>query len=419
MKFLRWFFGLFTPYVNRFERKVDKFFKNIKSTDNINSVKRELLILMKENLIVLNIWMERKYKGYKYLKKSVRKQMYADIDKILNKFEEDIDLTFIREEEIGKILKSLKIKYPYKGDKKIQYLYAIILFLKPGKYYKYIKTASFGKLLRNPNERKLEGDCNQIVTLYIYLYSRKFPIEDLEIKLLPEHVCLHFKGIDIECTTGEFQNYLEYDHILPVTEIISTNLLDLSDFREEVQTIGPREILKSAQFAFAISSLREIVSKNLNVAYNNLALSALKSHDFSTAIFYFEKLGDPERLKTAIQNASIYFLNNDNYKKARFYAAKAGDEELLKKIKYNEGVKYYKEKNAAKALKIFRELGDEEMKKASYGLMYNELVKVVKDDRSIDDIKRHKSTYRKLLEIANKMEDQSIIDQLKKTLKQV
>ena len=30
LKALKWFFGLFSPYVHPFEKKVDKFFKGIK-----------------------------------------------------------------------------------------------------------------------------------------------------------------------------------------------------------------------------------------------------------------------------------------------------------------------------------------------------------------------------------------------------
>lgn len=59
-KFLKWFFGLFSPTVNSFEGKVDRFFKHVKSTDSISSVKSELLALMNKNLIIVNVWMEKK-----------------------------------------------------------------------------------------------------------------------------------------------------------------------------------------------------------------------------------------------------------------------------------------------------------------------------------------------------------------------
>ena len=51
IKILKWIFGLFSPYVHPFERKVDRFFKSVKSTDSLSSIKTKLLELMQENLI--------------------------------------------------------------------------------------------------------------------------------------------------------------------------------------------------------------------------------------------------------------------------------------------------------------------------------------------------------------------------------
>jgi len=269
-KIIKWFFALFSPYVNNFEKQVDKFFHKIKSTDNIATIKEKLLSLMKSNLIVVNVWMEKKFKGYKYLTKNVRLKMYKDIKAIEKKLEEHINLNSFDSSIIQAELSTKEHSLNNAFKEKLIYIYEIMTFLRPGKYYHYISTASFGKLLRDPNEKKLEGDCNQIVTLYIYLYSLKYPLEDLKIKLLAKHVCLHFNGIDIEATNGQFAKYKDFEHILPVTEIISTNLLDLTDFRESVQKLTPRILVKSSQLAYAISSLKPLVRKNLNIAYHNL-----------------------------------------------------------------------------------------------------------------------------------------------------
>ncbi len=416
LKFLKWFFGLFSPYVDPFERKVDKFFKHIKSTDSLASIKDELLALMQENLIVTNVWMEKKFKGYKYLSKSARRKMYLDVGKILAKFEEHSAVHKHTDMEIKKRLEDKGMHFPNGDEDKIRYIASIMSFLRPGQYYHYIKTASFGKLLRDPAHARLEGDCNQIVTLYIYLFSVKFPLEELRIKLLPEHVCLHFRGIDIEATNGTFKKYKDDKQILPVTEIISTNLLDLTDFREKVQKISPRVIVKSSQLAYAISSLKSLVAKNLQVAYHNLAVDAIGARDFETAIFYADKSGESELIHNAYQNAAIYYMKQNSFKKARHYADKSGETDLAKTIRYNEGVHYYKKDNLSKALTIFSSLGNEDMKKACYQKQYNKLVKKLSGVKTMADVKRHRNTYNKMLRLAQKMGDSTLERSVRDTL---
>ncbi len=416
LKILKFIFGIFSPYVNSFERRVDRFFKSVKSNNSRLEVSKKLLDLMKENLIVVNVWMEKKYKGYKYLNKRTRKKMYEDVLEIEKTLIDTMNLPFVREEDIGRELDNRGLKVHYKEDEKLRYIYAIMQFLKPGNYYHYIKTASFGKLLRNPNEQKLEGDCNQIVTLYIYLYSLKYSIEDLKIKLLPEHVCLHYKGVDIECTTGQFAKYTDFEHILPVTEIISTNLLDLTDFREDVQMIDPRVILKSSQLAFAISSLKQLVEKNLKVAYTNLAVSFLNGNNYDSAIFYLKKLGDKKKISDAYYSAAVHYMKIHNYKKSLFYADKSDDEAIKEIIKHNEGLYYYRKDQIKKALEIFEALGDKDMQKACYGKLYNQLAKKVRNIKTLEEQRRNKAVYKKMLVLAIKLEDNTLELNLKRTL---
>ena len=419
MNFLKWIFGLFSPFVNGFERKVDRFFRHVKSTDSFSSIKRDLLLLMQENLIVVNVWMERKYKGYKYLHKSMRRKMYEDAKKIALLLEQECAADVTPFSEIKAILNDKGLSFSNANEEKIKYLYQIMKFLAPGKYYYYIRTASFGKLLRDPAKDKLEGDCNQIVTLYIYLFSLRFSLEDLRIKLLPEHVCLHFEGIDIEATNGTFQKYEDNTQILPVTEIISTNLLDLTDFRESVQEIDTRDMLKSAQLAYAISSLKDLVGKNLNIAYKNLAISAMKAKDFDTAIFYFSKTDDFESLKIAYRNAAIYYMGQHLFAKAANFAHKSGEADLEKSVKHNEGVYYFNHDKLDKALNIFAYLGDDEMKKACYQKQYNVLVKKVSAVKTLEDAKKHKSTYSKMLVLAQKIGNGEMEESIRKTLNQI
>ncbi len=419
MQFLKWFFGLFSQYVSPFEKKVDKFFVNIKSTDSLSSIKDKLLELMQENLMIVNVWLEKKFKGYLYLTKDMRRKMYADTQLIIKKLEEFCATHVVKVDELRIFFKDHGFTFPDGDEVKLAYVYQIMMFLEPEKYYHYINTASFGKLLRDPNKEKLEGDCNQIVTLYIYLYSLKYPVSDLQIKLLPEHVCLHFREIDIECTNGQFAKYTENRDVLPATEIISTNLLDLSDFREDVQTITPDVMVKSAQLAYAISSLKTMVAKNLNISYHNLAVSAMNAHKFDSAIFYFDKAGDREQLLIVYRNAMAYYMGLKDYKKALFYASKSGDHEMEKNIKFNQGVDFFNQNNVDAALAIFSSIGDEKMKKACYQKQYNELVGQVSGVKTLQDAKNKKYVYQKMLVLAEKIGDAGLVESVKGTLNKI
>ncbi len=414
--FIKRFFRFFSFYVNSFERRVDRFFNRIKSSDNISNVRGGLLSLMQENLIITNVWLERKFKGYKYLKKSYRRKMYQDSEIIVKKFKSFCKQNKINKNELKKRLDRKALLYPNGDEDKIEYLAQIMEFLKPGKYYHYLKTSSFGRLLRNPDEEKLEGDCNQIVTLYIYLFSLKFSIDDLRIKLLPEHVCLHFRGIDIEATNGRFYKYQDDQQILPVTEIISTNLLDLTDFREEVQKISPRDFVRSSELAYAISSLRSLVKHNLNVAYRNLAIASLKSNSFDTAIFYANKLNDSKLLASVYHKASVYYMDNNSFRRAKYYANRSHNNELIRVVRHNEGIYYYKRDNISRALKIFRNLNDQKMIKACYQKEYNKLVRTVSGVKTLEDVRKHRNTYRKMLDLAVKMGNTSLQRSIRKTL---
>ncbi len=352
-KILGWIILIFTPYVSFFEWKVDRFFTGVKSTDRLSDIKEELLLLMRKNLIVVNIWMERKFKGYEYLSKSKRRQMYENAQKISQKFlrfceTSKIDEIFVRNE-----IKENDLTYPEGGTDKIVFLRNIAEFLQPENLYHYIETSSFGKLLNDPEKEKLEGDCNQIVTLYIYLFSLRYDINELNIKLLPEHVCLHFRNIDIEATNGTFTRYRESTDVLPVTEIIATNMLDIPDFREEAVVMTPHVMVKSAQLAYATSSLRSLVEKNLHIAYENLGNTAYNAGDFNAAIFYFEKAGDSEMLKSC------------------------------------------------------------------YGKEYNSLVEKVSSVKTVEDAKRYKSTYERMLFLAQKMGDSGLEVEMRKILSQM
>ena len=416
---MQFLLNLFSPYVHPFEKKADKLFKKIKSTSNQDKVQKELQELMSKNLVVLDLWMEKKYKGYKYLKKRVRRKMYENVEVLNKEFDQyaaskKVNMTNIRA-QIG----SHGIEFPENFSKKVEYLSLIMSFLRPGKRYEYLVSSNFGKLLKDPTKEKLIGDCNQIVTLYSYLYSRKFPISDLKIKILPKHVCLHFEGIDIEATNATFHHYKEFEFLLPITELISTNLLDVTDETEQTGEIDPRSVVKRAQFAFKISSMRELVERNLNVSYKNLGITMMAQKKFDSAIFYFEKLGEKEMIQKAYHNAAVHYLNLKNYRKAGFYADRSGEEDLQKAVVHNQGVGLYKKNQFKKALVYFQKIGDDRMEKACYQGLYNQVVRKVKGVKTIEDARKHRADYQKMLDLAHKMGNEEAARFARDTLKKL
>lgn len=257
--------GFFSIYTDPFEKKVGKFFDRISSKPG-RYQKKKLLELMQTDLVRVNLFLEYKFKGYKNLKKSYRHKRYRDAEAIKKAFQNSL--------RFGKRLAT---------DEKLNYLMQIARFLRPGNHFHYQESSAFEKLLRNPETSKLVGDCNQIVTLYIYLYSLKYPITDLKIKLLPDHVCLHYDGKDIEATRGMVTEYKHYEFIASIEEIISTNLLDIPDQTQKQFRVSAKNLLKAAKLAKAISSHQHLTNHNLKVAYQQVVAELLKEKRFKQA----------------------------------------------------------------------------------------------------------------------------------------
>jgi hypothetical protein len=377
---------IFSRYVHPFEKKADKFFKSVKSGSSRGKTHKRLEVLMQENLVILNLWMEKKYKNYVYLKKGVRRQMYTDVEILKEDFLKYAagfkpNVTTIQ----GKF-KNLGVSFPTNDVDKVTFLAAIMSYLRPGGRYTYEESANFGKLLKNPLEQKLIGDCNQIVTLYSFLYSLKYPIRDLNIKLVPGHVCLHFRGIDIEATNGSFKKYTKHDGVLAITELLTTNLLDVVDADARTKQIEPRVMLKRAQLAHLISSKRDLVERNLQIAYRNLGIRLMNEKEFNSALFYVEKTRDPKLLATIYHNGAIHYLKRKNFKRAKYFAKRSGKDNLMQ---------------------------------ACYMGEYRELSKKVRGIKSLDKARAQKSTYRKMLDLARKGGDAKAEASVQKILGQL
>jgi len=405
----------FSRYADRHEKKVDKLLNKLAYKDRYY-VRKKLLALMQENLVALNLWLEKRFKGYKYLNRFKRAALYRNTEKMIRIFEKEQLRSPIPDNIVSDRLREISPSADPEAKNKLKYILAIMGFLRPGKHYEYLEATSFGKLLANPEKGKMIGDCNQIVTLYVFLYSLKYPIKDLKIKLLPNHVCLHFFGIDLEATNASLQKYTDFTHLLPITELISTNLLDIADIRDKTIRVEARSFVKAAKLAVEISSIKDITEKNLNVAYYNLVTESLHNNDFETAEFYLQKIHDPKLEQTVSHNATLYYTEQKNYAKAKSFARKNGDKKLMEYVQNQEGWYYYQKNDTTHALEIFRNIPNNEMVKACYAKMYNSLQQKTSADRTISEQKSHKNEYRKMLDLARKMNDQSLAENLSKLL---
>jgi hypothetical protein len=417
----------FSRYADRLEKRVDKLLRKV-SLLGVFEAQRKVLELMRENLVVVNLWLEARFKGYKHLSRRRRMQMYRNAEAIATEFLSFAEKMKLDEKRLEARLKALGLSMPGgPGDReKMLFLVKIMLFLKPhADRFEYLEGASFGKLLTDPlKKEKMIGDCNQIVTFYTFLFGWKYDLKDLQIKILPEHVCLHFKGIDIEATSGSLANYKDFLKILPIVELIATNLLDVSDFREKQVKIEPRVFLKAAHLANNLSSERELVSRNLKTAYHNVAIECLKSNDFDNAAFFLEKSGvktseDQKLLNSIFHNAIIYFVKQHNFRRARYYDSKLSGTDMGKYINEQEAVYLFDKGSLNKARALFLKAGNQKMVKACYAKQYNKIQAKVAGIRDPAAMKNHKADYRKMLELAQKMGDQGLVDNLRSIIGQL
>lgn len=371
-------FRFFSVYIDPFEKHVDRFLKNVRRKS-----KKDLETLIQQDLVKLTIFLEYKFKGYKKLKKRYRKKLYEHAGLIAKDFVFFFDE---HKEELAEHQKSLDIPSELKSDERMTYLLGILTYLKPGERLQYQNAATFGKLLRDPTSEMLVGDCNQITTLYIYLYSLRFPVGDLHVKILPEHICLHYRGVDIETTNATLAHYDDYTFLSDVEEIVAANLLDVSDPSEKQFEISPKSMLKSAELAFHFSSHRATVEKNLFIAYHNMA---------------------------------VYYANQKNFSKATLFANKSGNTKLQKEITRMEAIDHLKAKRYKKALDRFKKIGDLEGQKACYQNELVDLLDKTKSFKKVNDYKNRKAVLRRMKELGLKVHNQKVVDFVNDILKKL
>ncbi|MCU0667707.1 MAG: hypothetical protein MUF85_03780, partial [Patescibacteria group bacterium] len=288
MNFIKSIYYYFSQYTDPEEHKVGKFFSNVNEKNNKTKVIREANIYLQRNIIIVNLWLERKYKGYNYLTKSKRKILYKNSELIKTDFEKYCNRYDLGTNLVLNSVNHRVNKISESNMQKLIYLTKIMTYLSPGNgLYNYRTSTTFGELLKDPKHSKITGDCNQIVTLYIYLFSLKYSINDLRLITIPGHVALRFCDLDIEATSGKFVDYSsKQPQELPIEEIIGINLLDTTDEYFQTHKIDSRFLLESARLAFILSSSGEIVATNLSIAYNNAIVDSVNKNNYTLALSY-------------------------------------------------------------------------------------------------------------------------------------
>lgn len=330
------------PYTDPRERRVAKFFAKLREHTPQAAMRKQLIALLQHDTAVINLWTEHRYKGYTYLHKRMRKNLYANLDAITVDF--DVFWQGFTSDE---------------PDEHRKLLTAIMAYFRDT--YTYRESSSFGRLLRDPNQEKLVGDCNQIVTLYIHLYSRYCPISELQLRLMPGHVALHYKGVDIETTNGTIKDYTDTKNarLVPIEEIVSINLLDTTDENFTTHQVAPQDFLQAARLAYMLSSDRAIVAQNLDAAYGMMINQLMKRHDFARALAYAKQSKAADMLAIVGHNGAAYALRQNQFKTARNFAQYSLNRaDLLHDITHAEGVYYYNQQKYNTAIPLFAAVGD-------------------------------------------------------------
>lgn len=406
-------FYFFTPYTDVRERSVALFFKSLTEHSSQSRIRAKLDNLLQHDIAVINLWTEYRYKGYRYLHKSQRKNLYTNLQLIADDFDR-FYANNTRSAEV--IVSSIHRISPYAtvDSKKVIQLQALMDYFSPERgVYEYRESSSFGRLLRDPSHEKLVGDCNQIVTLYIYIYSRYYDVRDLQLRLLPGHVALHYGGIDIEATTGRFANYDgQMDNaLLPVEEIVSINLLDTTDAYLSTHQVAAEDFLQSSRFAFILSHDRDIAKRNLDAAYSRLINSLMKRNNYSQALKFATASRDMTLLGVVGHNGAVYEMRHYNYAAARRFAQHAPKrDELIRSSWQTEGIHYYQTRHYHDAIKAFKHINDQPHIRQCYEALFFDEQEKLGSSLTTESIKKYASVIKHMHAYAKKSGNKKLIE---------
>lgn len=411
-----------SQYADAPERRIGLFFKGLSEKKSVAAARAQLLDLMQQDLAAINLWTEYKYKGYKYLRKSTRKKLYANLELIAANFDTFYQMNrkdgAVVAQHIHTIAPHAHIEF-----QRAQLLRALTDYFSLTRgLYEYHESSSFSRLLRNPSEEKLIGDCNQIVTLYAHLYAKYFDIHDLKIRLLPNHVALHYSGVDIEATNGTFANYddAKGSELMPIEELVTVNLLDTTDSYLETHGVAPEDFLQSSRLAYMLSHSREIVSRNLEAAYGSIINGLMSRNNFAQALKFAKQSGNIELLAVVGNNGALHHMDKHEFAAARKFAQHAlRRDELIKDSYRAEGVYHYNQQRFHDAIKAFKECGDQDSVRKCYAALFFEEQSALPKQLTSENIKQYSKLIRRMQGYAKKSENKELVqhaDSLRKYL---
>ena len=411
MDFIRAVFYSFLPYTDTRERAVGLFFKGLTEHSSQSRTRARLGELLQRNIAVINLWTEYRYKGYRYLRKSQRKKLYANLELIAD----DFDRFYVsRAQPVESVVSRIHGLTPSADPHKLLLLQALMDYFSPGQgTYEYRESSSFGRLLRNPSHEKLVGDCNQIVTLYIYLYSRYSDVRDLRLRLLPGHVALHYNGIDIETTTGRFADYNKQrdNKLLSIEEIVSINLLDMTDSYLSTHEVSPENLLQASRFAFILSHDRDIVTRNLDAAYGKLINSLMKRNNYRQALKLATASRDMTLLGMVGHNGAVYEMQHHNFAASRRFAQHAPKrEQLIRDSWQSEGAYHYQAHRYHDAIMAFEHIGDRSLIRQCYEALFFKEQEKLGSHLTTESIKQYVGVIKRMYEYAKKSGNRKLIE---------
>ena len=408
----------FSQYAGPEERRVGSLLQQVTERDSVAKRTQQLEAMLQRDAAVTNIWSEHRYKNYQYLTKKKRRELYANLALIHDDFTAFYNMNTPSRDQVLNALQQLGIDPSLAAShvEQFSYMMAIMHYAAPqrGRYI-YRASSSFGRLLHNPASEQLEGDCNQIVTLYTELYAKKFPIGDISLVVFPGHVAIRFFGVDIEATNGRFTRYDKPDQsIVPITELVSINLLDTTDSHFATARVTPEAFLESARLAYVLSSHRKIVKKNLEVAYQKMVHHLMQHQQFPRALSYAKQSKDYELIQAVAHNGTVHELTNKNYKAARRFASQSERrQELLKTINNHEAVQLFNTHQYEAARKLYDHIGDSEMVLRCYRALFSEEQQKLGKIETADDVKAQAKTVRRMERYAKLSQDASLISYAK------
>lgn len=402
---------IFSQFANPQEKRVGKFFSNVSEKSSKEKVSSELLNLLQKDIICFNLFSEYKYKGYKYLASNrKRRQLYSNTFHLVEDF--NSFCTLQKPDKAIYFKKFYSLEELTEGQQeRLDYLNHIMAYLNPDRgIYTYRESASFGELLKNPKIEKLIGDCNQIVTLYIYLYSLKFSISDLSLVVPTNHVALYFLGLQIEATRGVFIQPEDGADILPIQEIASINLMDVTDSYFKTHQISASVLLEASKLSYLISSKREVAQKNLKASYHNTVIELVKRQKYKEGLHLSRRIKDSKLVDYVSRNAINFYIGKNKFSEARKYAVHTViAKDLTKQIYLTEAAYFYNKQQYAKALEIYKKIGDEEMIRNCYKGLFIQESKNLGHLKTLDDIKKNRSILNKMNDYAKKADDNNLI----------